>query len=78
MINAAKSDFFNSYKIIMEDFADVCEYIAPVQKNFSTYSHRNYKILLSICTEFESVCKQIIIEKELLGRKPKNNYFYTI
>lgn len=51
-----------SYSLLIKDFETLIEYIYPVDNNLSIYSHRTFELFLRICTEFENICKEKLIE----------------
>lgn len=52
-----------SFRLLMSDLNRALEYVEPVVGNERTYSHRLYELLLRACTDFESLCRDILIEK---------------
>ena len=60
--------FYTAYSLLVKDFLRICEFIAPHDSNLPTFSHRNYELLLRVCTEFENLSKTILDEKDY-GRK---------
>ena len=61
---------FASYEILKKDLKKVFEYIEPNQRNFKSYSHRTFELLIRACMEVESLCK-LVFEKNMV-RIPKN------
>ena len=59
-----KKSYETAFRLIILDFKEILNYIEPVNSNFVTYSHRIYELFLRTCTEFESICKDMLIEKE--------------
>lgn len=49
----------NSYRILSKDLKRTFEFVDPDISHWNVYSHRFYELLLRICTEFESHCKNI-------------------
>lgn len=47
-----------AYSLLIKDFNTLLEFVHPVDRNLSTYSHRMFELLLRICTEFENTCKE--------------------
>ena len=47
------------YELLRKDLRIVFEYIEPTEKNFETFSHRTYEMLLRACTEVEALSKQV-------------------
>lgn len=64
------TDFYLSYSLLVKDFQEICEYIAPHVDNYNTYSHRTYELLLRNCTEFENLCKYLIRIHDI-GNNPR-------
>ena len=50
-----------AYSLLVEDYLKICEFIEPADRNLDAYSHRIYELFLRVCTEFESVSKNILI-----------------
>ena len=51
-----------AFELFLKDFTQVLEFIEPVNENSKTFSHRIYGLLLRVCTEFESLAKDLLIE----------------
>jgi hypothetical protein len=64
-----------TYEILKKDFRKTLEYIEPSESNMETHSHRNYELLLRICTEIETQCK-FIFEKNGV-QNPKDIIRYS-
>ncbi|MBW4609606.1 MAG: hypothetical protein KME22_20975 [Hassallia sp. WJT32-NPBG1] len=64
-----RTDYLAAFDIIFNDYLDITRYIEPSSQNFKTFSHRIYAVYLRACTEFESVCKDILQAK---GQRRKN------
>lgn len=59
----AAGPYIAAFKFLQEDFRRVGEYIALTDDNLGAYSHRLFEILLRSCTEFESLCKDLLVER---------------
>ncbi len=51
-----------AYQLLEQDLIKTFDYVEPVVQNSKTYSHRYYEIILRAGTEFENICKQILLE----------------
>jgi len=58
-----KKSYKTAFILMLSDLKVILEYVEPVENNLQTYSHRIYELYLRVCTEFESVCKDMLIEK---------------
>lgn len=47
--------------ILFGDLRKICEYIEPTDDNLKVYSHRIYELFIRTCTEWESLCKDVLI-----------------
>lgn len=64
-----------SYHMMTKDIREIFEYIEPNKDNLSTYSHRNYELLLRTCTEVESIFKMMFhLAKVKIEKKNINQY----
>jgi len=54
------TDFIRSYRLLEKDLVETFDYVEPTRKNYSTYSHRFYQLLMRACTEFEANAKAIL------------------
>ena len=50
-----------SFNILLADFQKLSEYVEPSSSNGNTYSFRIYELILRVCTEFESLCKELLV-----------------
>jgi len=64
-----------SFLTLYKDLEDSIRYVHPAEDNYKVYSLRFYELLLRAATEFESICKEKIIE---LNLNKKANYKYGI
>lgn len=71
MLQDDSNHYINSFNLLTKDYLLIHEYIDPSDSNLHTYSHRNYELLLRLCTEFENLCKEKIIEKGCTKQKEK-------
>lgn len=69
-----KKSYGTAFRLIISDLKEILSYIEPVDANLTTYSHRIYELYLRTCTEFESICKDMLIEKKYRGEPSR----YTI
>ncbi len=51
-----------SFDILLSDFGRLTEFVEPSASNSNTYSFRIYELILRACTEFESICKELLVE----------------
>jgi len=51
-----------SFDLFLKDLQEVLEFIEPVEANKTTFSHRTYGLLLRVCTDFESLAKDLSID----------------
>jgi hypothetical protein len=61
-----------AFNLLQNDIHTLLEYIEPDSRNFKTFSHRTFELLLRACTEFESHVK-IIFEKNRHPLGPFDN-----
>lgn len=55
------SPYLASYRLLVRDYEKLLEYIEPTSDNNETYSHRIYELLLRVCTECESVWRDMVV-----------------
>lgn len=55
------ASYVGAFDVIMGDLRHLCEYIEPSDPNLKVYSHRVYELLLRTCTEWESLCKDVLV-----------------
>ena len=55
------ASYVGAFDVIMGDLRHLCEYIEPSDSNLKVYSHRVYELLLRTCTEWESLCKDVLV-----------------
>ena len=65
----------NSYNLIENDLKKIFEFIEPVDENLNIFSHRIYELFLRSCTEYESHCKDILLDNGLKGSFNNEKYF---
>ena len=58
---AQTGPYLAAFEILSRDFRRVTEFVEPTDDNAATYSHRIYELLLRVCTEFESACKEALV-----------------
>jgi hypothetical protein len=51
-----------SFDIFLKDLHQVLEFVEPVDANKGTFSHRIYGLLLRVCTDFESLSKDLLVD----------------
>jgi hypothetical protein len=51
-----------AFSVLVVDFKRLCEFVEPTDANLRVYSHRTFELLLRACTEWESMCKDCLIE----------------
>lgn len=54
-----------------------CEFNEPTDAHLQVYSHRLYEILLRACTEFESLCREILMTHGLRKKGNLNIFGYV-
>jgi hypothetical protein len=67
---APESIYWQTFKMLYADLEDTFRYVHPVADHHNVYSFKYYELLLRSCTEFESVCRKFIIQKQLTTKKP--------
>src|SRR5437867_13174101 len=63
--------YLAAFNLLQEDFRRLGEYVELNDANLSTFSIRLYELLLRACTEFESLCKELLVERRY-RKKPRN------
>ena len=61
LMSLEPAPYIGAFKMLSDDFRRLAEYVEPADLNLSTYSHRLYELLLRVCTEFESACKELLV-----------------
>jgi hypothetical protein len=56
-----RNQYEPAFILLVGDFLRVCEFIEPTDAHLQVYSHRLYEIPLRACTEFESLCREILM-----------------
>ena len=56
-----RKSYKQSFYILINDFITLLSYIEACDNNLGTYSHRLYELFLRASTEFESICKDLLI-----------------
>ena len=51
-----------SFDLFLKDLDEILEFVEPVDANKDTFSHRIYGLLLRVCTDFESLAKDLAIK----------------
>ena len=52
-----------SFDLLLSDYRRLTEFVEPSASNSNTYSFRIYQLILRSCTEFESICKELLVER---------------
>jgi|ERR1035441_2404378 hypothetical protein len=55
-----RNQYEPAFILLVGEFLRVCEFIELTDTHLDVYSHRLYEILLRACTEFESLCREIL------------------
>jgi hypothetical protein len=63
--------YWENFKLLLSDLEETFRYVQPLEKHLSVYSLRYYELLLRASTEFESACKEKLIELKLSSVDPK-------
>lgn len=58
-----RNQYGYAFRLLAADFLRVCEFVEPIDANLYVYSHRLYELLLRVCTEFESICKEVLVSE---------------
>ena len=53
--------YLAAFELLQADFRRLGEYVELNDANLSTFSHRLYELLVRTCTEFESLCKELLV-----------------
>jgi hypothetical protein len=70
-------DYVGSFDLLVRDIKQVLEFVEPTDANAATYSHRLYAILLRVCTDFESLARDLLVRqgcKKSVGKMNVNDY----
>lgn len=70
-IVSTPSIYWNSFKLLYKDLEDSFRYVNPTQDHIKVYSLRYYELLIRACTEFESICKELVVEHKLSKKNAK-------
>lgn len=63
-----RNQYEYAFRLLVNDFLRLTEYVEPTDAHLLVYSHRCYELLLRACTEFESLCREAL---ELEGHAPR-------
>ena len=63
------SIYWNSFSTLYSDLEESLRYVNPIKEHFNVYSLRFYELLIRASTEFESLCKEKVIELKLSKSK---------
>ena len=58
-----KNAYSVAFNLIISDFKKITYYIEPSDNHKIVYSHRIYELFLRSCTEFESVCRDLLTKE---------------
>ncbi|MCX5801824.1 MAG: hypothetical protein NTX17_10640 [Candidatus Eisenbacteria bacterium] len=50
-----------SFDLLRKELEQLTKFIEPVDANVQAFSHRTYGLLLRICTDFESLAKELLV-----------------
>ena len=70
--------YFNhkrAYELLGDRLDEVFSYVEPREANSICYGHKTHSLLLSICTEFEAVCKFDLVRRGYINPKREKNYW---
>ena len=62
------SVYWNSFLLLYKDLEETFRFVTPTKEHFSVYSFRYYDLLLRAATEFESICKDKLVELKLSNK----------
>jgi len=62
--------YLAAFDLLQVDFRRLGQYVELHDANLSTFSHRLYELLLRTCTEFESLCKELLVYRGY-SKKPR-------
>lgn len=57
--------YWRNFLMLCDDLEESFRYVQPSTQHLQVYSLRYYELLLRACTEFESLCKEKIVEFKL-------------
>lgn len=66
---APESIYWKTFKMLYSDLEDTFRYVHPVLEHMDVYSFKYYELLLRTCTEFESLCKELLVKGELTSKR---------
>lgn len=69
------ADYVASFDLLTRDIKQVLEFIEPADTNARTYSHRLYAILLRVCTDFESLARELLVKQDYKKEVNKLNVY---
>jgi len=70
--SAEKFSFLTELHLIISDFETLLEYVDPIDENLKTFSHRISSLLLRVCTAYEAVSKNILLDQKYKIPKGEN------
>jgi hypothetical protein len=65
--------YVSAFGLILKDFVRLTAYVEPTDANLRTFLHRLYEVILRACTEFESVCKDALVDRGSTKTRPEMN-----
>jgi len=65
-----RNQYEYAFRLLVADFMRVCEFVEPVDEHLNVHSHRLYELLLRGCTEFESICREVLAAMNYVRPKP--------
>lgn len=75
------SIYWESFKQLYSDLEESFRFVNPISDHFRVHSLRYYELLLRASTEFESLCKEMVINYKLSNSDPKDmrlKHFYLL
>lgn len=70
----APNVYWASFKMLYDDLEDSFRFVEPCPEHLKVYSLRYYELLLRACTEFESLCKEKVLEFGLTEKSADRNF----
>lgn len=60
---------FNQLELLLEDLSIIFQTIEPTKHNMNCYGHKIRNLIMLACTEFDSMCKNILVANDYQTRK---------
>lgn len=70
--------YWENFKLLLFDLEETFRYVQPIDEHMRVYSLRYYELLLRASTEFESACKDKLIELKLTTSNLTNSISHII